>query len=70
MISRRVHYPETTEADSPNIPRVIKSRLRWVGHIARMEEGRDAFKILTVSLQERDLQEGLFGDGRTILEWI
>ena len=28
--------------------RVIKSRkLRWVGHIARMEEGRSAFKILT-----------------------
>jgi hypothetical protein len=27
---------------------VIKSRgLRWAGHVARMEEGRDAFKILT-----------------------
>ena len=27
---------------------VIKSeRLRWAGHIARMEEGRSAFKILT-----------------------
>ena len=22
-------------------------RLRWVGHVARMEEGRGAFKILT-----------------------
>ena len=22
-------------------------RLRWTGHIARMEEGRSAFKILT-----------------------
>ena len=27
---------------------MIKSRrLRWVGHVARMEEGRSAFKILT-----------------------
>ena len=27
---------------------MIKSRrLRWTGHVARMEEGRSAFKILT-----------------------
>jgi hypothetical protein len=33
---------------SPNIVRVIKCRrLRWAGHVARMEEGRIAFKILT-----------------------
>ena len=33
---------------SPNIVRVIKSRrLRWTGPVARMEEGRSAFKILT-----------------------
>jgi hypothetical protein len=33
---------------SHNIVRVIKSkRLRWAGHVARMAEGRRAFKILT-----------------------
>ena len=32
---------------SPNIVRVLKSRrLIWAGHVARMEEGRSAFKIL------------------------
>ena len=33
---------------SPNIVGVIKSRrLRWARHVARMEESRSAFKILT-----------------------
>ena len=33
---------------SPNTVKVIKSRkLKWVEHVARMEEGRSAFKILT-----------------------
>ena len=32
---------------SPNIARVIKSRrMRWVGYVARMEEGRGAHKVL------------------------
>ena len=33
---------------SPNVVKEIKSsRLRWAGHVARMEEGRSASKILT-----------------------
>ena len=55
---------------SLNIVRMIKSRgLRWAGQVARIEEGRSAFKML-MNLQERDLQEGLGGDEQAILEWI
>ena len=36
---------------SSNIVRVIKSkRLRWAGHVDRMEEGRVVFKILIGTL--------------------
>ena len=53
---------------SPNTAREIKSRrLRWAANVARMEEGRSVFKILTGNLQETDIQEGLSGDRRTIL---
>ena len=39
---------------SLNIVSVIKSRrLRWAGHVARMEEGWSAFKILTGSTAGR-----------------
>jgi hypothetical protein len=46
---RRLHNEELHSLyRSPNIVRVIKyRRLRWAGLVARMEEGRSAFKILT-----------------------
>ena len=30
-------------------------RLRWTGHVARMEDGRSAFKIVTVKTGKRPL---------------
>ena len=56
---------------SPNVVRVIKPRkLRWTGHVARMEEVRSAFKLLAgTPTGKRPLKRPRAG-GRTILEWI
>ena len=56
---------------SPNIVRVIKSRrLRWESHVARMEEGRSSFKILTDTPTRKRPLGRPRRRGSTILGWI
>ena len=56
---------------SPNILRVIKSRrMRWAGHVARMEERRGVYRVFWGNLRERVHLGDPGIDGRIILRWI
>jgi hypothetical protein len=48
---------------------IISRRMRWSGHAARMEEMKNAYKIL-VSLSGRDYSEDLGVDEMIILKWV
>jgi len=50
---------------------VIKSRrMRWVGHVARMGEGRSVYRVLVGKPEGRRPLGRPGVDGRTILGWI
>ncbi|KAJ4447208.1 hypothetical protein ANN_09210 [Periplaneta americana] len=66
---RKLHNTELHALySSTGIIRNIKSRrLRWAGHVARMGESRNAYRVLDGKPEVKDLWEGRDVDGRIIL---
>ena len=68
---RKVHNEELNDLyNSSNIVRVIKSRMRWAGHVARMGRGKACTRFWWGNLRERDHLGDAGVYGRIILRWI
>ena len=68
---RKLHSEELNDLyPSPNIVRVLKSRMRWAGRVELMGEGEACTGFCWGNLRERDHWGEPGVDGRLILKWI
>ena len=67
----KIHNEELYDLNClPDIIRVIRSRMRWAGHVARVGERRGTCRVLVECLRDRVHLEDPGVDGKIILKWI
>ena len=55
---------------SPNVLRLIKSRIRWVGHVAGVREKRGVYRVLVWKRERTNHLGDLSAEEKIILRWI